>query len=149
LASSSEAAVFLFSIERMRLSLSLHPQLSNIAPGLEPTELSFCAPHFFHQTRRGTHMTMILLWRSIHWRPKINIDLTAGPRNQGGAASRYMLLEAKDFRSFQSMVSNSEMAGALVRGNFLSRNLLSIRHAGQSRMVCEPFSLRDSLVIRA
>jgi hypothetical protein len=32
LASSSEAAVFLFSIERMRLSLSLHPQLSNIAP---------------------------------------------------------------------------------------------------------------------
>src|SRR4029077_3650019 len=31
LASSSEAALFLFLIERMRLSLSLHPQLSVIA----------------------------------------------------------------------------------------------------------------------
>jgi hypothetical protein len=34
LASSSEAAVFLFLIERMRLSLSPHPQLSIIALGL-------------------------------------------------------------------------------------------------------------------
>jgi hypothetical protein len=33
LASSSEAALFLFLIERMRLSLSPHPQLSIIARG--------------------------------------------------------------------------------------------------------------------
>jgi hypothetical protein len=32
LASSSEAVLFLFPIERMRLSLSPHPQLSVIAP---------------------------------------------------------------------------------------------------------------------
>jgi hypothetical protein len=34
LASSSEAALFLFLIERMRLSLAPHPQLSVIAPGV-------------------------------------------------------------------------------------------------------------------
>src|SRR4029077_16572102 len=54
LASSSEAAWFLFLIERMRLSLSLHPQLSNIAlPASDP--VSNVPPIMGIETGRGTH----------------------------------------------------------------------------------------------
>jgi hypothetical protein len=30
-------------------------------PGLEPAELSFRVPHFFHQTRKGSRGAMILM----------------------------------------------------------------------------------------
>jgi hypothetical protein len=48
LASSSEATVFLFLIERMRLSLSPHPQLSVIARpvGLNPRQPITVPPTF-------------------------------------------------------------------------------------------------------
>jgi hypothetical protein len=46
-------------------------------PGLEPAELSFRVPHFFHQTRRGHSRALILYDAHFPGNQKIFADLKA------------------------------------------------------------------------
>ena len=54
----------LASFEKKPIALSLRLGMPPGAwrPGLEPAELSFRVPHFFHQTRRGTRGTIIIYY---------------------------------------------------------------------------------------
>jgi hypothetical protein len=62
----------LASFEKKPIALSLRLGMSPGAwrPGLEPAELSFRVPHFFHQTRRGTRGTIIIYYAEFPGRPK-------------------------------------------------------------------------------
>jgi hypothetical protein len=61
------------SFEKKPLALSFRLGMPPGAwrPGLEPAELSFRVPHFFHQTRRGTRGTIIIYYAEFPGDQKI------------------------------------------------------------------------------
>jgi hypothetical protein len=72
----------LASFEKKPIALSLRLGMPPGAwrPGLEPAELSFRVPHFFHQTRRGTRGTIIIYYGEFPlatkniWRGSAQVD---------------------------------------------------------------------------